>query len=171
MWLYEVLSNSLALFHGGVTKWKKETQDNGWTSCVSYIFDIEIVMVMLSQRCKSWNALTDRVVGSGVIQASSLEGGQRSHACNMHVCVICSNAVNQMIVFLAKQWIIIKNTFVIPERFEHTPTLMHNSLCTIWGHIEKGTRGIFKDPIRSYEKTRWRFLMKSNDVKIYTIFL
>lgn len=35
MWLYEVLSYSLALVYGGVTMWKKETQDNGWTSCVS----------------------------------------------------------------------------------------------------------------------------------------
>ncbi len=152
MWLYEVL------FHGGVTKWKKETQDNGWTSCVSYIFDIEIVMVMLSQRCKSWNALTDRVVGSGVIQAFRFEGATCTCAWSV--------LMNQMIVFLIftcktvnhylkyfchswKIWTLLKS---------YTTTLLYNSLCTIWGHIEKGTWGIFKDQYDLMRKQDGDFL-------------
>lgn len=33
------------------------TRHNGWTLCAFCIFDIEIVMVMSSQRCKCWNSL------------------------------------------------------------------------------------------------------------------
>ncbi len=109
-------------------------------------------------------------VKSEVQELKCFDGQSRGFWCHSSIsirgCNICSNAVNQMIVFLIftcktvnhylkyfchswKIWTLLKS---------YTTTLLYNSLCTIWGHIEKGTWGIFKDQYDLMRKQDGDFL-------------